>query len=150
MGTHRRFDRVGNEVARLQRKAHAVRAHRNTVTDTDGIKTHANQPGSFDTLFDPGCQLIQVHIARVAFVPHAGDANLCFLHVVFSQTRAIEHSLRSALRLLLCNASTVCIQLSHFHPLIVVRDLPPENANRRCLSDSAYSNTSHYFLEPHT
>ena len=43
LGAHHGFDRVGDQVARLQRIAHAVGAHRDAVADADGVEAHADQ-----------------------------------------------------------------------------------------------------------
>ena len=52
---HDGFDRVGDEVARLERVAHAVGAHRDAVGDADRVEPHADEPGRHDAL---------LHLAR--------------------------------------------------------------------------------------
>ena len=74
--THDGLNGIGNQIARLQRIAHAIGAHGNTVGHADGIETHAHQIGRLHALLDLGGQIQQVHIAGIAFVPHAGDADL--------------------------------------------------------------------------
>ena len=37
------FDRIGNQIARLQRVAHALGAHRNAVADADRVESHPDQ-----------------------------------------------------------------------------------------------------------
>ena len=45
LGAHHRLDRVGDQVARLQRVAHALGAHRDAVGHADGVEAHADQAG---------------------------------------------------------------------------------------------------------
>ncbi len=73
---HHGLDRIGDQVARLQRVAHAVGAHRDAVADADGVEPHADQAGRDDPLLDSIGQPFEVHVAGVALVPHAGDADL--------------------------------------------------------------------------
>ncbi len=73
---HHGFDRVGDEVARLQRIAHAVGAHRDAVGDADRVEPHADQPGFRHAFLHLGGEVQEVHVAGVAFEPHAGDADL--------------------------------------------------------------------------
>ena len=49
---HHRLDRVGDQVARRQRVAHAVGAHRQAVADADGVEAQADQPGRLHALLD--------------------------------------------------------------------------------------------------
>ena len=79
LGAHHGFDRVGDEVARLQRVAHAVGAHRDAVGDADRVEPHADEAGFRHALLDLGREVEQVHVAGVAFEPHAGDADLGLL-----------------------------------------------------------------------
>ena len=93
------LDRIGNQVARLQRIAHAAGAHRDAVTrstagdkrgvrnrvrgggerrrssvgpvpDTDGVELHADQAGLLDAQADLVVEVHQVHITRVSRIPH--------------------------------------------------------------------------------
>jgi hypothetical protein len=59
-------------------------------------------------------QLVQMHIAGISFIPQASDADLRFIHVFFGQARAVEHGLRRALTLGLCNSATILVQF-HGH-----------------------------------
>ena len=54
-----------------------------------------------------------MHIARIAVVPNAADADLSFVHVVFVHAGGIEHRLRSALRGRLSNSAADFVDLSH-------------------------------------
>ena len=60
-----------------------------------------------------GGQIHQVHIARIAFVPHAADADLSFVHVGPVHAGGVKHGLRRALRRGLSNSTAVFIDLSH-------------------------------------
>ena len=52
----------------------------------------------------------EVHVAGVALVPHAGDADLRLLHVGFGQAGAIEHGLRGPLAFGLRDAGTEFVE----------------------------------------
>ena len=117
LGIHYRFNRVRNDVARLQRITHAVGTHGDAVTDTNGIETHANQAGGLDPLLDLRGQVVEVHIAGVALPPDAGDADLGLLHVFGRQPGAIQHGLGRALGAGLSDTRTESIQFfCHFLP----------------------------------
>ena len=55
-------------------------------------------------------QVEQVHVARVALVPHAGDADLRLLHVGFGHAGGVEHGLRGALRFGLRDVGAVFVE----------------------------------------
>ena len=110
LGTHHRFDRVGDQVARLQRIAHAGGAHRDAVGDADGVEPHADQPGRLDPFLHLGSQVAEVHVAGVALVPHAGDADLRLVHVVVGHAGAVEHGLRGTLRFGLGDVAAVFVE----------------------------------------
>jgi len=54
---------------------------------------------------------VHVAVAGVALIPHRGDANMRLGHGVLRETYAIEHVLGSALRLGLCDAGAVLVEL---------------------------------------
>ena len=110
MGAHDGFDRVGDEVSRLQREGHTFGTHRDTVGDTDSIESHTDHTGLRDTMFDFLREVEQVHVTGVAFIPDAGDTDLRLVHVLFGHARCVEHRLRGALAAGLGNTSTVFIE----------------------------------------
>ncbi len=110
LGFHDRFDRVGDQVARLERIAHARGAHRDAVADADGVEAHADHAGGDDPFLHPLGEGVEVHVAGVAFVPDAGDADLRLLHVFVGHAGAIEHGLAGALALGLGDVAAVFIE----------------------------------------
>ena len=110
---HEGFDGVGDEVAGLQGEGHAVCAHGYAVGYADGVEAHANAPGFGDAFFGFGGEVVEVHVARVAFVPDRGNADLCFVHVGACQSRGIEHGLGSALGFFLGDLRAVLVQFCH-------------------------------------
>ncbi len=94
---HDRFDRIGNQVAALQAKTHAIGTHRNTVADANGVETHPHHPSFGHGRFHIPGQIQQVHVATVAFVPNAADANLGLVHVFSAHSCCVQHRLRSTL-----------------------------------------------------
>ncbi len=73
---HQGLNRIGNQIARLQRKAHAIGAHGNAVAHADGVEAHADHARGLHAFFHFFGQVEQVHVARVAFKPHARNAYL--------------------------------------------------------------------------
>ena len=98
LGLHNGLDRVGDDVARRQREAHAIGAHRDAVADADGVEPHAHHPGRRHALTHSRRQFVEVHVAGIALVPHAGDADLWLLEVGRLEAGAQEHGLRGPLR----------------------------------------------------
>ena len=62
------------------------------------LKRMPTRPASRTPRLDLGRELEQVHVAGVALVPDAGDADLRLVHVLGGQAGAVEHGLRGALR----------------------------------------------------
>jgi hypothetical protein len=99
LAAHDRLDRVGDDLARLQRVAHALGAHGDAVADADGVELHAQQARALHALLDLVVEVHQVHVARVARVPYGADAHLRLVHVRLAHPRRVQHGLRRALRL---------------------------------------------------
>ena len=110
---HDGFDRVGDDVSRRQGKTHAVGAHRDAVAHSDRIEPHPHHAGRQHALTNLGGQLVEVHVAGVALVPHARNADLRLVEIGRLETGAEEHRLRGALRAGLRDAGTVAVQNGH-------------------------------------
>ena len=93
LGTHDRLDGIGDDVARDQRRLHALGAHADAVADADGMEDETDQVRLLHALLDPARQRVEVHVAGVALPAHAGDAHLRLLHVIVIQAHAVEHGL---------------------------------------------------------
>mmetsp|Transcript_80 Transcript_80/g.176 ORF Transcript_80/g.176 Transcript_80/m.176 type:complete len:625 (-) Transcript_80:19-1893(-) len=111
LSAHHRLDTVSNDVTRLKAEAHAVSAHGNTVADSDRVETHAHHTSFLDALLHLQSKVHEVHIARVALVPHRGDAHLSLVHVGLIHPRGVKHRLRGSLGLGLCNTRRVLVKL---------------------------------------
>ena len=94
-----RLDRVGDQVARLQREAHSGRSHRHTVADPDGVESEADEALGSDTRLDSLGKIEKVHIAGVALEPNTRNADLGFPEIGGVEASAVEHRLRGSLRL---------------------------------------------------
>jgi hypothetical protein len=103
--THDRLNRVGNKITALQRVAHALGTHADTVTYTNGVELHAVETGALHTLLDLVVQLHQVHVAGVSRVPDTADADLGLVQVAVLHAGGVQHGLRRALGLGLCDVA---------------------------------------------
>ena len=110
---HDGFDAVRDDVARLQRVRHAVGPHGDPVADPDRIEPHPPEACGIDPLFDFFSKLVEVHIARVAVVPDAGNPDLCLIHVFTGHAGGVEHGLRGPLRTGLSDSGAVFVELRH-------------------------------------
>ena len=77
-----------------------------------GVEPHADQAGRGDALLHLVGEVVEVHVAGVALVPDAGDADLGLVHVLGRQAGAIEHGLAGALALGLRDAAAVFVELA--------------------------------------
>ena len=74
------------------------------------LKRMPTRPAACDALFDLGRQVEQVHVAGVAFVPDAGDADLGLVHVLLGQAGAVEHRLGGALGFGLGDSRAIAVE----------------------------------------
>ena len=72
------------------------------------------RPAADDAFLHFRGEVEQVHVAGVALVPDAGDADLRLLHVLFAQAGGVQHRLRCALRLGLGDPGAVFVEHSFF------------------------------------
>ena len=98
LAAHDSLDAVGDQIARLQRVAHPFGSHRDAVAHADRIEPHPDHPRRLHSLFHFQRQIVEVHVAGVALVPHAGDADLRLVHILFGHAGPVEHGLRRPLR----------------------------------------------------
>ena len=62
------------------------------------LNCQPTSPAATTPFFTSRGQVQEVHVAGVAFEPHAGDADLGLVHVGFGEAGGVEHRLRGALR----------------------------------------------------
>ena len=98
LAAHHRLNRIGNQIARLQRETHPLRAHRDAVADPHRVETKADQTCRLHALLHLRRKIQQMHVAGIAFIPDTGDPDFRLLHVAFDKARGIKHGLRSPLR----------------------------------------------------
>ena len=110
MRLHHRFHRVCDQVSRLQRIAHPLGPHGDAIANPNGVKAHADHPRILDPLLDLGGELIEMHIAGIAFVPDTCDTDLRFGHIGIREPRSVKHRLRSTLAFRLGNPTAISIQ----------------------------------------
>ena len=63
------------------------------------LNRRPTSPAAATPCFNLFGEHVEVHVARVALVPDAGDADLGLVHVGLGQAGAVEHGLRGALGL---------------------------------------------------
>mmetsp|Transcript_31242 Transcript_31242/g.82783 ORF Transcript_31242/g.82783 Transcript_31242/m.82783 type:complete len:535 (-) Transcript_31242:39-1643(-) len=108
---HHRLNPVRDQVARLQRVGHAIGAVRDAVADTDRVEAQPDHAGVLDEGLGDGGDVEQVHVARVALVPHRRDAHLRLGHAVLelADIRRVELRLPGTLRLALRDDGAVLV-----------------------------------------
>ena len=74
------------------------------------LKRMPTRPAAGTPSFTFVGEVVEVHVAGVAFVPDAGDADLRLVHVVFGQAGGVEHGLRRALGFGLGDDAAVAVQ----------------------------------------
>ena len=85
------FDGVGDDLARHERIAHAGRAHRNAIRDSDGVEQHCLAAGGISTGRCLLGQLADMHVARGDIGPGAGDTDLRFAEVGIGKAHGPQH-----------------------------------------------------------
>mmetsp|Transcript_30435 Transcript_30435/g.71267 ORF Transcript_30435/g.71267 Transcript_30435/m.71267 type:complete len:270 (+) Transcript_30435:1088-1897(+) len=95
--THGGFNRVSDQIARLEREAHAGGPHGNAIRDADGVEAISNEIAAYHSLLHILRELQEVHVARISFVPNRTDADLRLIHVLLLQSSGVQHGLRRAL-----------------------------------------------------
>ena len=112
MGAHHGFNRIGDQVARLERVLHTRRTHRDAIADANRVEDQADKAGLDYPFFDLFGQVVQVHVTGVAFPAHAGNAHLRLAHILVGQADAIQHGLRANLRAFLGQLAAIFVQLT--------------------------------------
>jgi len=84
----RRLFRLGLDRSRLGRRHD--RGRRRLLAQ----HAPADQTGRFHPFFDVVAELLQVHVAGIAFKSAGADADVCFVEIFLSQARAVQHGLR--------------------------------------------------------
>ena len=107
---HHRLDRIGDQIPGLEGEGHALGAHRHAVAHPDGVEAHPLEPRRLHPFLDRGGELQQMHVAVVALVPDAGDADLGLVEVFVPEPGGEELRLRSGLREGLGDARAVPVE----------------------------------------
>ncbi|CAB4823566.1 unannotated protein [freshwater metagenome] len=89
--THDGLNRVCDQVTRWKRVAHPIRSHRNAIAHTNRVEAHANHASRLNTALDRLAQRQQVHVARIALEPGAGNSHLRLIEVGLGEPSGEEH-----------------------------------------------------------
>lgn len=114
LSAHDGLDAVGDQVPGLQAVAHATCPHGDGVADSDRVESEADEACLGDALLDGLREGHQVHVTRVALVPHRRDSDLRLRQIVLRESHAVEDRLRPALGFRLRYARAVLVQLRCF------------------------------------
>ena len=90
MAAHRQFDRIGDHVARNQRRLHALVAHGDAVGNGDGAEFARRAVGGSDALLDHLRLAHQRNVAGSGLVPAACDADQRLRDLGGRQSHRIE------------------------------------------------------------
>ena len=88
------LDRVGDHLARDERRAHADRAHRDAVGDGDRVELDRRPAGAADALLDVAREPPVVQVARHRLDPRRRDADQRLREVGVGEPDALEHRAR--------------------------------------------------------
>lgn len=111
LSVHNSLDTIGNDLSALQAVAHTNGAHTDTVRDTNGVEAHGHESGASNAVMDYLGEVEKVHVARVALIPDGRDTDLGLGHVLLGQPGGVEHRLRRALGLGLCDGRRDLVEL---------------------------------------
>ena len=109
-GGHDGFNGIGDKISRLQGKRHPVCPHGNSIADADGVEAHADHIGFGHAFPDGGGKFVQMHVAGIAIVPEAGNADLRLVHIGFGQAGGVQHRLRNTLLSRLGDLAAVTVE----------------------------------------
>jgi hypothetical protein len=91
---HHEFHRVGDQVARHQRRLHALVSHRDAVGDRDRRELDRHRVALPDALLREGGELVEVVVARRDLVPARGHGHLRLAEVVLGESDRAQHRAR--------------------------------------------------------
>src|SRR5438270_3280153 len=94
MPAHDQLDRVRDDLARDERRLHALGAHRDAVGDRDRVHLDGRPAGLADPLLHPLGLLPQVEVARHDLDPRVRDADERLLEVVVAVADGAHHGPR--------------------------------------------------------
>src|SRR5690606_25106014 len=83
------LDAVSDDVAADERIADAVGGVEDSVAHANSVEHQPHEVILPNTFLHQLCEVVEVHVARVAIVAHAGDAYLCFVHILVGQADAV-------------------------------------------------------------
>ena len=113
LGADNRFNTVGNQIAAGQGAAHAVSTHADAIADPDSMENQTHQVLILHALLDDFRQVIQVHVAGVAFPAGAGNADLRLFQVFAGQADAMQHGLGGRQAGILSDGAAVLVEVFH-------------------------------------
>lgn len=126
LAAHDGLDRVGDDVARLQRVAHTGGTVGHAVTDTNGVELHTLESSSLNTLVNLVTEVHQVHVAGVTRVPDRRNTDLGLVHILVGEASGVQHGLRGTVGLGLSDDGTslvegILVQLNVLENLVFAR-----------------------------
>ena len=92
------LDRVGDDLARHERIAHAGRAHRDAVGDGDRVEKHALRAGGVGARSRVAREAVDVHVAGRDHAPGRGDADLRLREIRVREADGAQHGAARRLR----------------------------------------------------
>src|SRR5512132_4392561 len=87
---HHQLDRVGDEIARHQRRLHPLVTHRDPVGDRDRRELERDATGLADAFLRERRELVEVVVAGRHLVPRGGHRDLCLVEVVVAETHRAQ------------------------------------------------------------
>ena len=95
VASHDELDRVGDHLARDERRAHALGSHRDAVGDGDRVELHRRPAGVADAPLDVLGERALVQVARHRLDPARRDADERPREVLVGEAGALQHRARA-------------------------------------------------------
>ena len=111
LGADHRLDRIGNDLARHQRVAHARRAHRNAVGHGNGAEGDGLRALRFDSGGGQAREFVDVHVTGRQVAPGRRDADLRLGEIGVAEAHGMQHRAGGSLFETIHNGSRIAARI---------------------------------------
>ncbi len=86
-----KLDRIGDDFAAHQRRAHTFRAHRDAIRNGDGVEFEGSSPGRANAILHMLGEFAEVIVTRADLNPGIGHTDQRLLEVIILQAASAKH-----------------------------------------------------------